>query len=309
MFLTPKQANDKDLITQLAEQIIQRPVFSVKESGGQIAYNYEINNKWILKLPSHRTDTDHWVDQSQYMPKLQDRLKYQIPIPVVSNIQFGKNNLLGCFYPKIQGETLSKATFYQRNLKQKIHFFEQLSDAMEQIHQIKADSLGYTFPDFLQQTATFLFKNEPEKQALFSGKVKSYLAQHKIYPQNNLLCHTDLHSNNVVLDGNQKLVGLLDFDTLSRADIYAEFRPGLYQTQDLNLFRQIYQEQTKTPISPKIVQCMHQLYRDALLLFSIGSLIKSANIRLKPKTRLMSPKDIKRTFGANTDRWGHFGRN
>ena len=308
MFLTPKQANDKDFITELAGQIIQRPVFSVKESGGQIAYNYEINNKWILKLPSHRTDTDHWIEQSQYMPKLQDRLKYQIPIPEISKIQLNKGNLIGCFYPKIKGQTFSKVTFHQRTMQQKIRFFEQLSDAMTQIHQIGVDSLGYSFPDFLQQTAMFLFKNEPEKQMLFSEKVKSYLAQHKIYPQNNLLCHTDLHSNNVVLDDKQRLVGLLDFDTFSRADIYAEFRPGLYQSQDLNLFRQIYQEQTKTTISPKVVQCMHQLYRDALLLFSIGSLIKSANVRLKPKTKLISQKDIKRVFDATPDCWASFAK-
>ena len=65
----------------------------------------------------------------------------------------------------------------------------------------------------------------------------------------SLLVHTDLHSENILLNDKDELVAVLDFDTLIRGDHFLEFRPNLYPDPfDLRLFRKIYQERTGVKI-------------------------------------------------------------
>ena len=308
MYLTQEQANDKDLIREFAGQIIRGKVHDICALKGQISYNYEINHKWIFKLPSFRTNPDLWVAQSQYMPKLQQQLKYQIPVPKIQTFGFPQGKVIGCCYPKIQGKTFPKSTFSMRPLAQKIAFFEELSQAMEQLHTVSPDSLGYSFNDAIEQMSKFLFKDMPNKEKLFTQKIKKNFREYGICLKNNLLCHTDLHSNNVVLDSQNHIIGLLDFDSLSLGDSFMEFRPNLYEIKDLNLFRHIYQQKTTHPIDIKATKCMENLYKQAFFFYSLGSYIKSANVRLKPKTELVSKKEISRVFKTNTDHWSGFGR-
>ena len=308
MYLSQEQANDKDLIRELAGQMIQDKAHDVRALNGHIAYNYEINHKWIFKLPSFRTNPDLWIAQSQYMPKLQQQLKYQIPVPKIQHFGLPQGKVIGCCYPKIQGKIFSKSNFCQLSLSQKGGFFEELAQAIEQLHAVSPDSLGYSFNDTIEQLSKFLFKDVPDKEKLFTQRIKKSFHERGISLKNDLLCHTDLHANNVVLDSRNHIVGLLDFDGLSLGDSFMEFRPNLYDSKDLNLLRHIYQQKTTHPIDVKATKCMEELYEQAFLFYSLGSFVKSANTRLKPKTELISKKEISHIFKTNTDHWSHFGR-
>ena len=242
------------------------------------------------------------------MPKLQEQLKYQIPVPKVQSFGLPQGKVIGCCYPKIQGKIFPKSNFNQLSLSQKSAFFEELVQAIEQLHAVSPDSLGYSFNDSIEQLSKFLFKDMPDKEKLFTQRIKKSFHERGVHLKNNLLCHTDLHSNNVVLDSKNHIVGLLDFDSLSLGDSFTEFRPNLYESKDLNLLRHIYQQKTSHPIDVKATKCMEELYEQAFLFYSLG-IIRSANIHLKPKTELVSKKEISKIFKTNTDRWVNFGRN
>ena len=240
---------------------------------------------------------------------MQEQLKYQIPVPQVQFLGFPQGKVIGCCYPKIQGKIFSKSDFNQLSLSQKGAFFEELAQAMEQLHAVSPDSLGHPFNDSIEQLSKFLFKDMPDKEKLFTQRIKKSFQERGVHLKNDLLCHTDLHSNNVVLDSKNHIIGLLDFDSLSLGDSFTEFRPNLYDSKDLNLLRHIYQQKTSHPIDIKATKCMEELYEQAFLFYSLGNYIKSANTRLKPKTELISKKEISKIFKINTDCWANFGRN
>jgi len=307
MYLTQEQANDKDLIVRLASQAMQRPVKTVQALNGQISYNYEINHDTIFKLPSHRTNEEYWIDQSQYMPQLQKKLTYQIPVPIAHEIKLPQGKVTACFYPKIQGHTFSKSSFYQKPFSQKVTFFEELSDAVYQLHNIQPDSLPVKFKTYLDRIALFLFKDSPNKQKEFKTRVQYFFQEKGVPLQHNILCHTDLHSGNVVLDSKNHIVGLLDWDSLCLGASFMEFHPLLYRSDDLNLFRQIYQKCTNQNVNEKATKCMEELYT-MLFLYAFSSLTSPKNFKEKNKPCLISKKDIQRVFSVDTDRWTNFGR-
>ena len=103
MYLTKPQSEDKDLIAQLAAQAIHGPVYNVRPLGGRVSYNYEINRKTVFKLPSRRTVPERWIEQSRYIPDLQEHLNYQIPMLHASFLHLPSGeHIIGCSYPKIQ---------------------------------------------------------------------------------------------------------------------------------------------------------------------------------------------------------------
>jgi hypothetical protein len=148
MHLTPDQADDKDLIRYFAGQAFHFPITSVEQLNGEMAYNYEVNHRYIFKLPSDKTNPDDWLRQSQYMRVLQDKLSFQIPIPHIATVQDGqKKSFISSWYEKIDGSCIADTfEFSQKDIKFRTNFFEQLSDAVHQIHCVRANELPFELP-------------------------------------------------------------------------------------------------------------------------------------------------------------------
>lgn len=251
MFLTYEQSNDHNLIGYLAGQVVTDPIVSVKRLPGSMAFNYEINHKHIFKLPNEYTSTDDWLHQSQCAPILQSHLTFQIPTPQLKTVHTpDKQSLLSSSYSKIEGTCLMDKAFATKTIPFKKNFFEQLSDAADQIHAIPPSDLPFELPNKIEYLERSFFKNFrgdtylPKK--LFRKLMhNSFLGLGKSGLKTSLLAHTDLHSGNVLLDDKGKLIGILDFDMMVRGDRFLEFRPELYEDPyDMRLFRKTYQEHT-----------------------------------------------------------------
>ena len=308
MYLTQEQANDKDLITELSQRALQKTVKSIQALNGKISYNYELNGDTVFKLPSHRTTPTSWVQQSHYMPCLQEKISYQIPIPNIHQFQLPQGEIIGCFYPKIQGHTFSKSSFHQRSMAQKVAFFEELSEASYQLHTVSPESLPTKFQPFLTHIAQFLFKNSPQKQEEFKTNITHIFQSEGIPLSYSALCHTDLHPENVILDSKNHLVGLLDWDSLCLGSPFMEFHPPLYELNDLNLFQQVYQRTAKTPIDKAIIKYMNDTYENMFYLYAFAHLTSPENFKPKNKPHLLSQKDIQKIFSTDINRWANFGR-
>ncbi len=307
-FLTLEQANNKDFISKLVERMIQAPVRHISVlDGGKISYNYEVNHQWICKLPSHRSIPENWCRQSQYMPVLQKKLKYQVPIPKVQSFKLKQGQIIGCFYPKISGQIWPRALFDKRPYSQKIAYFEEVTDALIQLHSIQPDDLPVQCKSYLDNLVQFLFEDSEEKQTEFKKYIQSSFQKAEIPLSQDTLCHADLHSNNVVLDSKGRLVGVLDWDSLSLGAPFMEFHPPLYEEKDLNLFHQIYQEKAKIPADKKAVDFVRNLYKNIGFLFTFGFLSKKIKIKRTPC--FVTRKNPSKHLGINTDCWNNFGRN
>ena len=313
MYLTEKQSEDKALICELAGQALARPVMHLEKLDGLISYNYEINHKYIFKLPSKYTFPNTWVLQERYMPILQTHLTYQIPQPQTSIVWTGeKQALTAMSYPKIEGRCVGDTfAFAQKERPFKIRFFEQLSEAVNQLHQVPISHLPLEIPTKEEGFEESFFSDTIQKEASYLKRKIIHALFHDPFfglgqsaDRTNVLAHSDLHSNNVLLNDKGELVGLLDFDTLGRGDRFWEFRPRLYaDSQDTQLFKEIYSFNTGHKICSKDFYAIHQLYYFASLLgsafevydtFSPTQNIKRLKQRFKNKNEII--KSIQKSF-------------
>lgn len=293
-FLSEAEANNKELITELGSQILNRPVVSVAPLGGLISYNYELNHKWILKLPAQGTRLSSWIEQSKYMPALQKQLKYQIPVPTVKACHIPNQTdrkIVGSCYKKIEGDILPRHCFHEKSKSQKIHFFEQLSDAMSQLHQVKPSSLPISFQPKIEYIAQFLFPKSQLKRQLFQKSIQTIFKLNGVDIRNHILSHSDLHSENVCVSQN-KIQGIIDFDSLSLGDYWMEFSPHLYRKKELELFREIYQQRSGHSVNPKAIKCINTIGSTLFFFNTLGALhIPTKN----PKSHSYF-KEISRTY-------------
>ena len=281
MYLSYSDAKNFELIRYLAGQVISAPVIDIKRLPGTMACNFEINHKHIVKLPNEYTNPEDWMRQAQLASVLQQHFTFQIPHPKITTLQMpDKTTLLSSSYPKIEGICLDDLNFARKDNTFKTHFFEQLSDAAEQIHSVPLERLPFPLPSKIDYLEKCFFKGY-EGDNYFPRKLfrklmhNSFFGLGKSGLRTSLLVHTDLHSGNVLLDDKNKLIAVLDFDMLVRGDRFLEFRPRLYPNQqDILLFQRTYQERTGVKIDSndiyqqQVVQTslswfyhLYQLYR------------------------------------------------
>lgn len=301
MHLTPDQADDKDLIRYFAGQAFHFPITSVERLNGEMAYNYEVNHRYILKLPSDKTNPDDWLRQGQYMRVLQDKLSYQIPQPVITTVydKDSKTPFISSSYEKIKGYCIPNTfLFAQKTNYFKMRFFEQLAQAVHQIHSVVPTKLPFELPTKPEILEKYFFARQKSQPTYYQKKMFKKLAHNSILglgksaEKTSILTHSDLHCGNVVLNDNNKLVGLLDFDTLARGDYFWEFRPLLYyDPSDTLLFQKIYTRNTGIQIDPCDTERIHQ-FKSTLQWLAI--LYRLSNTLTPKKEKQFLKQEIKK---------------
>lgn len=304
MYLTAKQAMNKELIKELASQMIG-PVHSLQELRGRISFNYLVNGKYIFKLPSHRTRTSFWEKQHYNLPRLQEYLKYQIPIPQIDYLDLSGSKITACCYPKIEGKVSTKSAFRQLPLFKKIPFFENLSEAIVQLHRVNPDILPLPLSNYADALNVFLSNNQSQENYPYLKDVEETFQQQGIPLKRTSLCHLDLHAENIVSDDKNKIVGILDWDNLCIGEPFMEFRTALYSPSDLRILRKIYQSKTPKKIDPRKFQCMDDLYIQMKELFFLGELMNSPS---KWEEKTTCSHNLGSVLAKNTDRWLNFSR-
>lgn len=267
MFLSDFEAKDFNLVRSLAEQAFSIPVTNIHRLPGTMAYNYEVNHQYILKLPHESTNQEDWLLQAQLAPVLQSHFTFQIPMPQLKVLSLpNKITLLSSSYPKIKGVCFSDSyEFAAKDKPFKIRFFEEVAGAAAQIHSVPLESLPFTLPTKIEYLEKCFFKDS-QGDNYYPKKIfrkllhNSILGLGKSSLKTSLLAHTDLHSGNILLNDRNELVAVLDFDMLVRGDRFLEFRPDLYEDPfDMRLFQGIYQEKTGIKIN------MNDIYQQEMM--------------------------------------------
>ena len=268
MFLTEDQKKDFHLIRYLAEQAVSEPVYSLAPlNGGWISSSYEINGHIIFKIPGPRTPVDNWKKASLCAPVMQQHLSYQIPQPQLKTVflnSTSEEGILSSFYEKIPGHIIDSNEFTKQDPKFKKSFFEQLSVATQELQAIPTERLPCSliksedfFKQFLKMQISYAPDNwQKRTQNLFARLLTKLKA--KNHP---VICHSDLRANNICLDDRDRLVGILDFDSLQQGIPAIEFHPRLYwNKKDIRLFYNTFQQQTGQKIPKEDINDIKKIY-------------------------------------------------
>lgn len=282
MFLTEAQKKDYQLIRYLAEQVVSEPIYSISPlNGGWISTGYEINGHTIFKIPGPRAPIDNWKKASLCAPIMQQYLSYQIPQPKLKTIflnSTSKEGILSSSYEEIPGHIIDSNEFTKEDPKFKHRFFEQLSVATQELHTIPSEKLPCQliksedfFEQFLKMQITYTSKaHQKWAQNIFSYFLKNL--KRKPHP---VICHSDLRANNICLDDRDRLVGILDFDSLQQGRPAIEFHPRLYwNKKDIHLFQEIFQRQTNQQIPKEDTSEIKKIYMG---LYALRFIVKNAS--------------------------------
>ena len=243
MHLTQKQAWNKQLIRYLAEQVVHEPITSLEKLPGCGCHNYEVNHDRIIKLPITSTIWESWFRQAIVLPIVQSHVSVQIPRIKIETLEMPeKTSLIGISYRKIPGTFVPRTVFESYHRARKIRILEQVSDFLTNLHTIDCNQIKVHVPDYNDRNCPFWQGMDLKRKKLHTFILKRLNT--KVPPgSKNVLCHTDLHSENLCLQGD-KLTGVLDFDFLIRANPATDFRPHLYAPKDMALLLEIHRHRS-----------------------------------------------------------------
>ena len=299
MYLTETQKKDYYLIRYLAEQVFSEPIIAISPlSNGWISDSYEINGHLIFKLPTKRTPIDNWIRVSQCAPAIQKHLSYKIPLPKLKPVFLNSTSqdfLLSSSYKKIYGNVISSEDFSKEDLSFKKRFFEQLSDALIELHSVDPTCLPQklqTAEEFFQKFFGMQIAQASPTQQKWAQKIFSSCLSGLKNKPHDVLCHSDLRASNICLNCRSEFVGILDFDSLNQGNSFVEFHPRLYwHEKDTELFRQIYEKRSKKTIAEDNIKEMRKIYRGLYGLRAVVNGLQKTEKITHSLTHLFKGKD------------------
>ena len=285
MLLTWEQSFDKTLVRYLAEQMISGSVSSIKRLKGGASYNYEVNRRFVVKLPMLEASRQEWTRQSLCAPIIQSHLSVQVPCPEVKAVFSSvseKEPIYGIYYEKIGGHTIPNSKFVHYPMHKKISFFEQLSSIMSEIHALNPEELPIRVPRYREQRKMWQFL---PKNMIWDYFMRQ-LDDPKTSEERNIICHTDLHPENLCVSGN-KIVGVLDFDSMTFGNAGLEFRPFCYKASDLKLLMKIYQKKSQKSLDAAKIMRVKRAWDMLYLIYALSPFGRSKkNRRYREKRAL-----------------------
>lgn len=274
-FSPAQSSTDQSKIRQLAEQALHRPVSDIRPLGGYISYNYLVNQDTIFKLASSRSNLSDWYRLAANAPIIQQHLSVQIPIPALHFLNDNGKIIPALSYQQLPGQPISRRDFATRPEAFKQSFFEQVTDCIHQLHQIPPEILPVKPPNAFEESACKLFRDK--KSQVRFAKIAKYFFLNHVSP--TVLLHADLHTENICFDGN-KIVGLLDFDTLCTGHPSFEFRPMLYQKpEDLQKLVHYYSQRYPSELDPALSRNFIKKFNMIFKLFWLINYLKPQNAK------------------------------
>lgn len=261
-YLTKAEAQNPQIVKQLAQQILpDENIQEVKPLLGLVSHNYQINNHWIFKVASPITMPDKWEKQSNIAPLLQKKLGCHVPQIQYTQIPLSdKKSIPVCYYEQISGDCITGSQLVKQPQVYKERYFERLAELVYRLHNIPIRNFPISLQTRQKMAPELLGNTTPFQKKLLNTISTPILQTYLGHFPNQVLCHTDLHSENVCLNQQGDIVGLLDFDNLCLAPRFMEFTPYLYHSNDLKSWIQKYNR-----LSPQKITLQDQYFHKLLL--------------------------------------------
>ena len=190
---------------------------------------YLINNEYIFKIKYSTNKKKGYKKEKAIYDFLNKKLNTNIKIPEILYSYISEElEILG--YKKIEGtflnpEIYEKMTEEQRNVLKKdiANFLRKLHDLdYTEIANYKIDNKQNVLEEYqLLKDTIYDSLNDIEQQYIESFIEK--LQNTKVFNDKKCLCHNDLSCNHLLLDDENKLVGIIDFGDSGIIDEYCDF--------------------------------------------------------------------------------------
>lgn len=190
---------------------------------------YLVNNEYIFKIKYSANKKKGYEKEKAVYDFLNAHLNTDIQVP---NIEYSliddKLSILG--YKKIEGMFLTPEIYKNMSSKEQEQLKKDIANFLKAMHNLDCSEISsYTIDNkqnvleeyqLLKET---IYENLNEIEKQYIQEFMQRLNSTKIFDGKKCLCHNDFSCNHLLLDQNNKLVGVIDFGDAGIIDEYCDF--------------------------------------------------------------------------------------
>ena len=199
---------------------------------------YLINDEYIFKIKTSANEKKGYVKEKAILDFLNDNLDTSISIPKVEYF-FVDEDIQIMGYKKLDGRFLS-TTIYENMSKDKEKSLKKdIANFLKKLHSLDYSSIAEYKIDnksnckeeyeILKNT---LYDSFTEAEKKYVEGFYNRLENTNVFSDKKCLCHNDFSCNHILLDEDDKFIGVIDFGDSGIADEYCDFIYLLENSQE-----------------------------------------------------------------------------
>ena len=190
---------------------------------------YCVNDKYIFKIKFSVNEKKGYKKEKAIYDFLNKNLQTNIRIPNIEYSYIGKDvSILG--YKEIKGKFLTPTVYAnmlkdkQESLKKDIAMFLRKLHNLDytEISEFTIDNKQNVLEEY-QLLRKTIYDTLTNKEKQYVEKFMKKLNTTTIFDDKKCLCHNDFSCNHLLLDNNDKLIGIIDFGDAGIIDEYCDF--------------------------------------------------------------------------------------
>ena len=209
---------------------------AVQIADGFSSHVFVVGDEVILRVAKNRETAIQQAKEFEVLPRLQGRLSVQIPQPRW-HLEFSEHFPFGAIaYPKITGRPFDLALSNQVDLE---NVASSLATFLLELHSLEPHVLSDqqdNEPALLWEAVKSVLRTHLDEAGYAVAETWWHsFAQRSSASKGNpmKLVHGDLWGENIILnDSLSQVVGIIDFEWLTRGDIAQDFAPQRYVSPD-----------------------------------------------------------------------------
>ena len=202
---------------------------------GHDSIAYLVNDEYIFKMKLSANKKESYMKEKSILDYLNKYLKTNIKIPRI-DYAYITDELSIMGYKKIKGNFFNPAIYNKMTTVEKDNLKKDIANFLKSMHSLDYSEISqYT----INNKRNCLEKYKLLKQTVYaelSKEEKEYIENFykrlnttNVFDDKKCICHNDFSCNHLLLDDNNKLIGIIDFGDAGITDEYSDF---LYLLED-----------------------------------------------------------------------------
>ena len=199
---------------------------------------YLINDEYIFKIKTSANKEKGYVKEKAILDFLNDNLDTDINIPKVEYF-FVDEDIKIMGYKKLDGKFLSTTIYENMSKDKRKGLNKDIADFLRQLHSLdyspiaeyKIDNKSNCLEEYEILKST-IYDSFTEAEKKYIEGFYNRLESTKVFLDKKCLCHNDFSCNHILLDEDDKFIGVIDFGDSGIVDEYCDFIYLLENSQE-----------------------------------------------------------------------------
>ncbi len=205
-------------------------VTQIDEIGrGYDSVAYLVNNEYIFKIKISANQKKGYEKEKAILDFLNNNLNTNINIPKIEFYHVTENiSIMG--YKKIDGKFMNPALYKEMTKVEQNQLKKDIAKFLKQMHNLDVSEISKYKIDNKQNVLDEceLLRNTiyDELNSIEKNYIERFMERLKItdvFNDRKCLCHNDFSTNHLLVDNNNKLIGIIDFGDSGIIDEYCDF--------------------------------------------------------------------------------------